>query len=220
MTEYPAYIDALMNLLDSISWTPRFVTGSMGIVAYVFEALSLYTVGKRRGIQRPWLAWVPIANVWTLGEISDHYQQNVMGKQTKRRKIMLGLNIATVVLTVALLMLACVLILRMFLDSQPYELPETGEEALAELLILGAGALAIGSVVLLPVIALAIVLLVFRWKALWDVFRSCDEKNGKMYFVLGLLLSIFAVSGIESIFLFLCREKDEGMRPCIQTEEE
>ena len=43
----------------------------INIVLYVIKSLGLYTIAKRRGIHHPGLAWVPIANTWILGSISD-----------------------------------------------------------------------------------------------------------------------------------------------------
>ena len=45
-----------------------------GMVWYVLQSLGLYTIAERRGIRNPWLAWVPVANMWVLGSISDQYQ--------------------------------------------------------------------------------------------------------------------------------------------------
>ena len=39
----------------------------VGLVFYVFESIGLYTLAKRRGLQYPGLAWVPVANMWILG---------------------------------------------------------------------------------------------------------------------------------------------------------
>ena len=44
------------------------------VTMYVLQSLGAYTVAKRRGIHHPWLAWLPIGNVWIWGSISDQYQ--------------------------------------------------------------------------------------------------------------------------------------------------
>ncbi len=53
---------------------------------YVLQALSLYSIAKRRGIGKPWLSWIPVANTWILGSISDQYQYVVKGKVRNKRK--------------------------------------------------------------------------------------------------------------------------------------
>lgn len=41
----------------------------IGIAAYVLVSLALYTMAQRRGIANPWLAWVPIADLYILALI-------------------------------------------------------------------------------------------------------------------------------------------------------
>ena len=54
-------------------------TTLMGIAAYVLTALALYTIAKRRGLNHPWLAWIPVASAWILGSLSDQYRYVVRG---------------------------------------------------------------------------------------------------------------------------------------------
>jgi len=41
----------------------------LGIVAYAVVGYSLYTMAKNRGIANPWLAFVPIANLYIMAQI-------------------------------------------------------------------------------------------------------------------------------------------------------
>ena len=66
----------------------------LSVACYVLEALSLYTIAQRRGIRKPWLAWIPVVNVWIVGSISDQYQYVVNRRIQNRRKVLLGLAIA------------------------------------------------------------------------------------------------------------------------------
>lgn len=72
----------------------------VGILFYVLQSLAVYTVAKRRGIKNPGLAWVPVANYWIMGCISDQYKYVVKGKVQNRRTVMLALQIAAVVLSI------------------------------------------------------------------------------------------------------------------------
>ena len=65
-----------------------------GIVSYVFTSLGFYSMAKRRGINNPWLAWIPVGNYWIAGSISDQYQQVAKGKDTRRRTILLILALS------------------------------------------------------------------------------------------------------------------------------
>ncbi len=41
------------------------------VVSYVFFGIALYKIAQRRNIENPWLAWVPIANYYLLGQVVD-----------------------------------------------------------------------------------------------------------------------------------------------------
>ena len=62
---------------------------------YVMRALGLYRIAKRRGIHRPWLAWIPCGRDWLLGCISDHYQSIACGKRSYFRFFLLFLSIVS-----------------------------------------------------------------------------------------------------------------------------
>ena len=67
----------------------------IGIAAYVLVSLALYTMAQRRGIANPWLAWVPIADLYILALILRSL--NVFG---------LEIPMFTVVMPVAALVVA------------------------------------------------------------------------------------------------------------------
>ena len=62
-----------------------FLYGLFGIPGYVLTGISLYSIANRRGLERPWMAWVPGMNVYLLGCISDQYQAIVRGKNKNKR---------------------------------------------------------------------------------------------------------------------------------------
>ena len=58
----------------------------VGIVMYVFSALGLYTMAGNRGIEYKWIAWIPVVQLWLLGDLIDNkmwgfeYTNAVLGK--------------------------------------------------------------------------------------------------------------------------------------------
>ena len=66
--------------------------GLLMLVFFIFTAIGLYAIAKRRGIDHAWMAWVPVLNSWTLGCISDQYQYLIKGKNKKRRTVLLVLG--------------------------------------------------------------------------------------------------------------------------------
>lgn len=202
------------------------IASIIAIAAYVLGSLGFYGIATRRGIRHAWIAWVPIANGWLLGCISDQYQSVKFGKEKKKRIILLVLNILYG-LSIAVMVVLCItMIVQMviadggldfndptagyfpedsyveMLPSDPYG-AEVEEELPEELMGPLFGMIGAYAVMLLTFLPMMIV----QYMALYDVFRSCDPSSS----VLFLLLSIFL--GISSFLVFACKDKDYGMPP-------
>jgi len=182
--------EELMMLLPGlISGIP---TGLFGIAAYILTALAIYTVSRRRGLNRPWLAWIPVVNCWLLGSLSDQYRYVVKGENKSKRKWLIILNILRAAMVMLLVILALVTAGALF-ANRPSE-------------IMGLIIALLGLV--LPLSAVTIALCVIRYMALYDVYRSLDPANAVLYLVLSILFS-----PTEPFFLFFNRDKDLGMPP-------
>ena len=82
--------EVMVTLLSSlISLVPSLV---ISLLSYVLTALAIYTIAKRRGLNKPWLAWIPVVDVWLLGSLSDQYQYVVRGRNRSKRKSLLVLG--------------------------------------------------------------------------------------------------------------------------------
>lgn len=169
---------------------------AFSVVCYVLQSLGMYTIAKRRGIHKPWLSWVPVVNLWLLGSISDQYQYVGKGNIRSRRKVLLGLSIGFCAVQIPIYILALIL---PFMD---------GAEA------------ALGGTVLLMVlcalamVVLSVLLVVFQYIALYDLYASCDPGNAVLFLVLSVLLNV-----TMPFFVFACRKKDLGMpqrKPVVQ----
>lgn len=158
------------------------------VVMYVFQSLSLYTIAKRRGIQNPGLAWVPVAYAWILGSISDQYQYVTRGKVRNSRKLLLGLTIAAFFFGGAgtLFLVSYSNLLDIFRGDGP-------------LLAEGAMGATIAGL-------LTAVLAVFQYISLYDVYQSCNPGSSVVFLVLSIVLPVTA-----PFFLFASRNKELGM---------
>ena len=156
-------------------------------VFYVLQSLGLYTIAKRRGIENPWLAWIPVANYWILGCISDQYRYVVKGQVKNKRKIMLGLSIGTIVISTVVETISGVMMMS----------PD------------GAGAaMALNSLLSLVSSGVSIASMVFWHMALYDLYTSCCPSNNVVFLVLGIIFSV-----TQPFFIFFNRKKDDGMPP-------
>ena len=199
------HMHMMEDVLENVTITGNF-GGIVAIASYVFCALALYTIAQRREIKKAWLAWVPVLNVWILGSISDQYRYVVKGEIRSKRKVLLTLNIINFILGWAAVIKVIVTIVmfafgRIDLNNEMEVIRQ-----------------ALGSLVwFIPVAILGIVSLIFRIMALYDVYTSCDPANNVLYLVLSLIPAINQVT--QPLFLFLCRDKDDGMPPRRQNPE-
>ncbi|MDD5864093.1 MAG: hypothetical protein PUD80_05625 [Firmicutes bacterium] len=176
-------------------------TTLIGIAMYVLSAMGLYVIAKRRGLNHPWLAWIPVVSVWILGSLSDQYRYVVRGENKSKRKVLLTLNIITAALSVAMLVCAVVLAGKAIFGA----VGGMNEEAmLRELLgpLLGVVGMC------LPIIGVAIAYAVIYYMALYDVYKSLDPSNCVLFLVLSIVFNV-----TEPFFLFFNRNKDQGMPP-------
>ena len=188
----------LMFLPGLISGVP---TGLFGVAAYILTALAIYTISSRRGLSKPWLAWIPVINCWLLGSLSDQYRYVVKGENKSKRKWLLILRILKAVLVFAISAFVISMV-GSVVKASYYGGYLEGDflDMLAPVLTMLGFAL--------PYAGITIAFCVVRYIALYDVYRSLDPDNAVLYLVLSILFS-----PTEPFFLFFNREKDLGMPP-------
>ena len=177
------YVDRALSIFG------KLLTGGVAplvsIAIYVFTALSLYTVAKRRGIAAPWLAWVPVANLWVLGSISDQYRYLTQGQMKHKRVTLLIWECVS-----------CAMIAGVVVSAF---LAVAGESVQAIVTLLS---------LVLVMLVVAIVYAVLYFMALYDVYASCDPQNAALYLVLSIFFRF-----LVPVFLFISRDMEKGMPP-------
>ncbi len=165
-----------------------------GIISYVLQSVGMYTIAKRRGIHNPWMAWVPVVNMWILGSISDQYQYVAKGKVRNRRKTLLGLTIALTV-TIVLFYIGI-----LGLSFSAIGSPDSVGSIV--------GFVVLFVLLYLALLVVAIIAAVFQYIALYDLFVSSRPNGAVAFLVLGIIFSF-----LLPFFIFACRKKDGGMPP-------
>ena len=173
----------------------------LSIASYVLTALALYTIARRRGLKNPWLAWIPVADCWLLGSLSDQYRYVVDGQHKSKRKILLIFRILTAVMWVSLIGL---LVNLCFHAVGSVFWGTMSDERIFQILHQALNLL----VMCLPLIGISIAYAVFRYMALYDIYKSLDPANCVLFLVLSILFGV-----TEPFFLFFSRNKDDGMPP-------
>ena len=173
----------------------------LSIASYVLTALALYTIARRRGLKRPWLAWIPVADCWLLGSLSDQYHYVVKGEHKSKRKILLFFRILITIMWVSLIGLLVNLCFHA-VGNVFWGTPS--DNWISQILHQALNLL----VVCLPLIGISIAYAVFRYMALYDIYKSLDPDNCVLFLVLSILFGV-----TEPFFLFFSRNKDSGMPP-------
>ena len=167
-------------------------------VVYVIEGKALQMIAKRWGFSAPWMAWIPFANAWLFGSISDQYQQKVNGRVCKRGKTLLAMKIAiqaysNVASILAGVAAGIVMILRM----------QTGGSVEDLLLIL---LVAVG-IELLPMLVITTVYDVVVYIVCYDLYVSSKPKQATLFLILSIL------TPATPFLIYACRNSDEGLPP-------
>ena len=173
------------------------------VITYVFTALALYSIAKRRQIKYPWLGWVPVADVWLYGSVSDQYRYVARGEVKVKRKILLTLEIISVVISLVLLCMGFGFLFRAVSIIFSGALI-SDETMLGEIMSWLMYLMAVSLLTLPVTIGMAVV----RYMALYDIYQSLDPKNTVLFLVLSI---VFPVT--EPFFLLCNRNKDLGMPP-------
>ena len=173
----------------------------VSVAMHVLRSLGMYTIAKRRGINHAWLSWIPVADHYLLGCISDQYQYVVKGKNKSKRKALLILGIVLCVIYVAFIAST----INIVANAVTGALNNMDEDALVAGMIgpmFGMMGLSI------PLLGVTIALVVVRFMAMYDLYTSCSPQNSVMFLVLSIFFSI-----TEPFFVFCNRKKDDGMPP-------
>lgn len=195
------YFDfGLFNVLEGLLYGFNGFAGmTLSIACYVLWSLGIYTIAKRRGIRKAWLAWVPVLRIWQLGCISDQYQYVVRGKVKSKRKSLVILSVLQFLLICCVVISALVAFVNL-IGGIMYK-----HDVLYNCMV---GAIQSLAGVIIALMVISIAQAVIRFMALYDLYASCCPQ----YDVLFLLLSIF-FKPTTAFFIFFNRNKDEGMPP-------
>ena len=196
---YPYPYDVFEELGAAFGAIAVFYLLALGfsVLSYVLQAVGMYTIAKRREIKNPWLAWIPYGNIWILGSISDQYQFVAQNRVKNRRKTLLGLFIAVIVLAMIVVGFAAYLVYLDAVGGYYY----TPEETLIALAI-------VAGVAYLAMLVISIIYTVQAYVCLYNLYASCNP-DSKVGF---LVVSIF-FGMIQPFLVFACRKKDLGMPP-------
>lgn len=184
----------------------------VGLGVHFVQAYGLSRMAKACGLKRPWLAWIPVANSYTVGEIAKCNALKQRKKPMAYDKLLLGLRLATTVMGSAFVVVY-LMIMGTLLSGMPDE-SYTAEFLMSPSLqgvdeqVLIASMLCFILVCLLTAAA-GVIYTVFWYIALWQIYKLYDDKNAVLY----ILLSIFVSIAVPIIFVILGGRQPDLMPP-------
>ena len=188
------------TLAVTVYYAVLLIVNGAALAMYVLRSVGLYAIAKRRQIRHAWFAWVPVAEQYLLGCVSDQYRYVVKGQNKAKRRALLVLSIICGLSTAVLSVLAFFAGRGLLAVAR-----DMGEAALIRAVMKYALVIAL---VLLVFLILELVRAIVRLVALYDLYRSCDPENRALY----LILSVF-FGCLVPFFVFFNRNRDLGMPP-------
>jgi len=165
-------------------------------VIYVFSAIGTYKIAKNRNMNAPYLAFIPVANVYLLGLIADDIERT-MGKKTSYAKKLLVLSIITFAISIFMMPIS-------FISGFATGM---GSTALATAMLIPEVLLAVASFVI------AIVLAVYEYIVIYKIFKEYSPENATLFLVLSVLFSI------HPFILFAIRNKKSGYEKWLEEQQ-
>lgn len=199
---YP-YIDEA-QLLAAVMWgaiVGMLISLALAVTLYVVRSIGLYKVAHRRGIKRPWMAWVPLADYWILGSVADHYRR-VSLEENRNRRVLLTVLMCTYT---AISLLQVIFAVDMVMTLLEYA-DTMGIYDLEQMVIGYEQRLGAESPVGMLSSLLSLAASIFYYICLHDFYASCRPANKNMYLVLSILIPV-----TEPFFIFSCRYAELGM---------
>lgn len=163
-----------------------FVSLAYVVVFYIFNAIGLYNIAKNRGMKNPYLAFIPIANSYYLGKISDDIDRT-MNKKSSNAVLILAFEISCLVLSIVSTVTSAV-------------------SSLAGMY----GFLGVALLLYMLALAAAIAYSVFVYISLYKIYKEYVPEKAVLFEVLSVLFDIHA------FFLFAIRNKKSGYQKWVE----
>lgn len=196
-------LDELFSVIDPAILMPIFsallivLMGMLlyALLRYLVGALGLYAISKRRGYRRPWLSFIPVANVYLLGAVADNISY-CKGKKRHFRYALAVLSAIPFLLGALQGSLSRNLLYDLYAITGQ-AVPTASLTATLLLLLCGVLLRAVNAIV--------------TWIVLFSIYRDYQESRAVLYLILTILL------GLHPFFLFTLRRRPSaslaGFRP-------
>lgn len=204
----PDYLDPTLWYLQIVPYLTSLIQVGAALALYILGALGTCRLAQRRGLKRPWLAWIPVANDYLYGELSDEVTAwRRMGRKTKYRILLPALSGAAIGSYILLIVLMIVVLVSILSTVDPLH-PNPSQEKLAVLIGMSFLLMVFAMILALVAMVSVVLLSVFISIALYPVYREfCSQGAALAFAVCG------GIFGLHGVFLFAIRNK-QPIPPC------
>ena len=172
-----------MKVMIIMAIITAIVGFAVGLTPYILQSLGLYRLAKNRGIDAPWLAWIPVGKSYIMGSLSE--------ASPYIKKKFPKIHIVYPVATGGYLFLTIILSIGFFLAYMPlFKTNYTGIDFGNAYII----------VYYILIYLAAILLAALGVFVMYHIYKVYDPANAVLYTVLSAI-------GLSFIFLFIIRNK-------------
>lgn len=162
---------------------------------YILEAIGIYNMGKSFKFSNPWIAFIPVANIYAFGKVAEKYIKSDGTRSVKFSKILLILLIVLIVVSIALIVLAVsAIVIAASISEYGYDVTQNVPLPANLIIFLVFG--------MLLLIGVTVAYRIVRYVALWRLFSIFDCENATLYLILSIFFSFLA-----PIFIFVLRNR-------------
>lgn len=164
--------------------------GSLVLLAvHLILGFSLFRMSQACQRPRPWMAWVPYANVYLTGEIADHYHFQTEERTTTHRKRLLAWSIVfsavTAIASAVVFLVACLIpLLAAALSNYIY----TSLKSMLRLVLKDPTTFAIVLSCILVCLAFLIVFMIFYYIALHKIYKLFAPASATLLVILSIVI--------------------------------
>lgn len=162
-----------------------FISLALSFTMYLLQAIGLYKMGMTLEHKNPWLAFIPLANLYALGKVAETKTDDK--KPLRYSRLLIFFNLLACAVSISWLVYIVVLAVKANTDS-------------AYVILYGNVFASMG---LLLIYALSITYAIFCYIALYRIYKLFAPENATTY----LLLSIFFGNIAQPIIFFCLRNK-------------
>ncbi len=172
-------------------------SGAFGLVAYVFQSIGLYKMGKNLSLAHCWMAWVPFLSTYFLGKIGSKYEKRDGKPSAKFGGWLIALEISMLLIITGMIIAVVLLVIGVL------SMENSGAE-MSEAAILGKVIPLI--LAYLAFFAVTIAYSVVYYIALWRLFAIFDNSTATVFLIVSILF------GVATPFLIFAVRNN---KPCL-----